>query len=523
MKRVAMVLLAFTIFFTIAPMVQAAAPDYAALKNAYIQSHPGQSVIPFPWEPSTSVRVLPFNYNIPAAPGNSLSITASRDQFESASFIITAQKDLSGIRIAAPDLYNDEGDRIPAAALNVRLVKAWYQADDSEIYIRHPGSRFLIPELLLKDDSLVKVDYTNKVNSLKVTLNGVEQYIDISNPSGTFPSNAQFQDAQTLQPFSLATNENKQVWLTLHVPADTPSGDYYGDISLTTNSGSPVLMNVKVTVLPFDLEPAPLEYAIFYKGGVSSAAQPGISMTYKTPAQYAAEMKNLKEHGISYPTFSQKDWALWGTALTLRQQAGLPNDHIYVVEWQTGNPTDAAGLATLQHGIGVVKDLNEPFGYEDNYFYGLDEAEGDVLRSERTAWQATHNSGAKVFASCFDDAVGISGDLLDLAVLDGPIDTAQVAAWHNRGSRSFRMTILRSVKRIRRSIAKISGSLYGMPDMMAPWTMPTSTNSVPSGMISIMQIPVIWCLPILQAVALSIQSNGKGGVKAWMTPGTWLP
>jgi hypothetical protein len=411
------------------------ASKYRLLTEDYLKSHPGQTIIPFPWEPSTLLKVLPFNYDIPAAPGNQISITACRDQFESSSFIITSQIYQSGIGITVSNLSSAEGKSIPADAMDVRLVKAWYQAEDSEVYIRHPESRFLTPELLLKDDNLVKVDYVNKINYLNVTINGVQQYIDISNPSGTFPSNAQFQDATTLQPFSLATNENKQVWLTLHIPAGTPSGDYFGDITLTSSSGSPVLMNVKVTVLPFDLEPAPLEYALFYKGGVTSDAQPGISMTYKTPAQYAMEMKNMQEHGIAYPTFSQKDWSLWGNALTLRQQAGLPNDHIYVVEWQTGNPTDAAGLATLQHGIGVVKDLNAPFGYEDTYIYGIDEAQGDLLRSERTAWEATHESGVKVFASSYNDAVDIAGGLLDVAVLGGPLNRGQAAAWHSHGKR----------------------------------------------------------------------------------------
>ncbi len=377
MRTLAIVILALA-FFALVPLAEAA--DYPALKNAYISSHPGQTIIPFPWDISTSVKVLPLNYNIPAAPGNTLSITACRDQFESGSFVITAQKDLAGITIGVPDLTSAQGNRIPADALNVRLVKAWYQADDTNILIDQPGSRFLTPELLLKDDSLVKVDYTNKVNYLRVTVNGAQQYIDISSPSAKFPSNAQFQDAQTLQPFSLATNENKQVWLTVHVPANTPSGDYSGDLTITTPSGNPVLMNVKVTVLPYELEPSPLEYAIYYRGGVTSAAQPGITADEKTPAQYALELRNMKEHGILYPTLYQNDWALWGNALTLRQQAGLPNDHIYVVEWQTGNPTDAAGLAALQKGITSVKNLNAPFGYKDTYIYGMDEAKGDVLQ-----------------------------------------------------------------------------------------------------------------------------------------------
>ena len=435
MKRLKIVILVFAIFFLIAPVAHGATPDYTALKNDYIKNHPGQSIIPFPWETSTSIKVLPINYIVPASPANNLSITACRDQFESASFIITAQKDLSNIGITVPNLYSAQGNSIPADAINVRLVKAWYQADDSNVYISHPGSRFLTPELLLKDDSLVKVDYVNKINSLKVTINGVQQYIDISNPSGTFPANAQFQDAASLQPFSLAMNENKQIWLNIHVPATTPSGDYYGNITLTTPSEAPVTMMVKVTVLPFALEPSPLEYAMYYRGGLTSDAQPGISADFKTPAQYATELKDMKEHGIMYPTFYQNDWTLWSNALTVRQQSGLPTDHIYVVEWGTGNPTDAAGLAALQHGISVVKNLNAPFGYKDTYIYGKDEAQGDTLLSERPAWQATHDSGAKVFVAVFDDAVDKVGDLLDVAVLDGPLDATQTTKWHSYGKK----------------------------------------------------------------------------------------
>jgi len=412
------------------------ASNYTSLKNEYIKNHPGQSIIPFPWEPSTSIKVLPFNYDIPAAPANNLSITACRDQFESASFIITAQKDLSGIAINVPDLSSAQGNTIPADAINVRLVKAWYQADDTNIYIRHPGSRYLTPELLLKDDNLVKVDYVNKINYLKVTINGVQQYIDISTPTSTFPSNAQIQDTPSLQPFSLAANENKQIWLTAHIPYNTPSGDYYGDITITTPSGTPVIMNVRVTVLPFELEPSPLEYAIYYKGQLTSTPQQGINSDYKTTAQYTLELQNMREHGIAYPTMSQDDWNMWSTALVLRSQSGIPTDHIYI-DTTTGNSTDAASLAKLQSKIKDVKNSLIPFGYEDLYIYGIDEARGDVLQSERTAWVTTHNSGAMVFVACYHDAVDIVGDLLDVAVLDAPLDSNQAAQWHSYGKRVF--------------------------------------------------------------------------------------
>ena len=125
---------------------------------------------------------------------------------------------------------------------------------------------YLTPELLLKDDSLVKVDYVTKTNYLKVTINGVQQYIDISSPTATVPKTAQIRDATTLQPFSLKANENKQIWITVHVPGTTPAGNYSGNITINAPSETPVTMNFSVRVLPFDLEPAPLDYGLYYFG-----------------------------------------------------------------------------------------------------------------------------------------------------------------------------------------------------------------------------------------------------------------
>ena len=177
MKKVSLFLFALTIIFLVIPPAQAA--DYASLKNEYIMNHPGQAIIPFPWDPITSTQVLPFNYEIPAAPGNTFSMTACRNEFEPASFIINAQKDLSKITIIVPNLYDAQGNSIPSSAIDVRLVKVWYQASQNSIAYTTAGY-YLTPELLLKDDTLVNVDYVTKTNYLKVTLNGVEQYIDIS-------------------------------------------------------------------------------------------------------------------------------------------------------------------------------------------------------------------------------------------------------------------------------------------------------------------------------------------------------
>jgi hypothetical protein len=384
--------------------------------------------------------VLPVNYNVPAAPGNNISITACQDQFETGSFIITAQKDLSGIAINVPDLSDAQGNTIPADAIDVRLVKVWYQAGDGTII--NTGKRVLTPELLLKDDSLVKVDYVNKINYLKVSINGVQQFIDISNPKGTFPGNAEIYDTPSLQPFSLATNENKQIWLTVHVPDTTPSGDYFGDITITTPSEAPVMMNVKVTVLPFDLEPASVTYAIYYRGKIPPSPTQGINSEWKTPQQYALELQNMKEHGIAYPTLHQTyDYnGKIQTVLSLRQQIGFPTDRLFIMDGlYPGTSSNQADLDKLVREMKEWKGTLSPYEYQNIYLYGLDEGEDAELLSERTAWQTVHNNGAKIFVSVSnnENAVNIVGDLLNVAVFAYDLNPAQAAKWHSYGQEIF--------------------------------------------------------------------------------------
>ena len=435
MRRWTIFLLLLSVFFCTVQPVQAA--DFTILKNEYIINHPGQSIIPFPWETSTSTRILPFNYNIPAAPGNNFSITACRNEFESGSFIISTQKSLSGIGISTADLTNDHGYSIPSSAIDIRLVKVWYQATDQEdIWLDHID-KTLYPELLLKDDSLVKVDYVNKINYLKVTLDGKQQYIDITNPTAVFPATATINDASSLQQFTMAANENKQIWLTLHVPADTPAGDYYGNIAITAPSETPVIMNFTVTVLPFDLEQAPLEYSLYYRGRLSSQAQ-GVGSELKTATQYSLELQDMKNHGVLYPTlYEYSPDGNAGTALSLRTQVGLPSDHIYLTNFGTGTSSDSVSLANLATRTTQWKNLTSQYGYSEIYAYGVDEAQGSVLESERIAWQTVKQNGGKIFVAGSTGMVDVVGDLLDVPVVAGTLNTTQATKWHDYGQKIF--------------------------------------------------------------------------------------
>jgi hypothetical protein len=209
-------------------------------------------------------------------------------------------------------------------------------------------------------------------------------------------------------------------------------------------------MNFGIKVLPYDLESSPVEYAIYYRGMLPASAIEKQNVVignneWKNPEQYALELQNMKDHGVLYPTINQwySDWDPYNqtlrVALTLRNQTGLPNDHIYIVGMETGNSTSSKDLTQLELDVNNWKKVTSQFGYRDVYSYGIDEARGDVLQSEKPAWQAVHRAGGKVFVAVSDnmDAVNTVGDLLDVAVFAGPLNATHAAQWHSYGKRIF--------------------------------------------------------------------------------------
>ncbi|MBM3477100.1 MAG: hypothetical protein FJX75_27855, partial [Armatimonadetes bacterium] len=257
-----------------------------------------------------------------AAPlGEELTCAACRGEYESVSAVVYAVSALKGLRVSATEL-KGRGGTIPANAIDVRLVKVWYQAGRGIGDVR---GRMLVPELLLKDDGLVRVDTQEQQNYLRSTqADGTSEYLVCSTKDSSGLANVRPIDADTLQPVDVPADAIQQYWITVHVPDDARAGEYTGQVKFTLASGSQSLP-LKVTVHPFDLLPSRLIYSIYYRATLAGDGQPTITSEAKSEEQYRAEIADLKAHGVLHPSNYQA-WQepLIDRVLQIRDEVGMP-------------------------------------------------------------------------------------------------------------------------------------------------------------------------------------------------------
>jgi len=144
----------------------------------------------------------------------------------------------------AQDLTGSAGT-IPVSTIDLRVMKVWYQVGDY-LYIRKETFRFS-PELLLKDDSLVYVDYEKAVNRLKTDKDAMR-------------------DADSLQPFNVPANTVKQCWMTVQVPSEAVAGEYSGTIRVQPDDETAIDMPVRLYVQTIDFDEPNLICSVYYRG-----------------------------------------------------------------------------------------------------------------------------------------------------------------------------------------------------------------------------------------------------------------
>ncbi|WP_340121876.1 hypothetical protein [Methylobacter svalbardensis] len=395
-----------------------------------------ENIVIFPW-PAT--KKLPNGPRPKDKNMDPLSVRMARGTFEAASFVIRAtHRGVSNVAIQPTDLVAADGGVISASNIDIRVVKRWYQSNDGQV--NYTPDKHHLSELLLKDDSLVRVDAAAQTNALRVTLpNAPQSYIDITAPAATFPGEASISDAKTLQPFNLVPHYNQQIWLTFHVPDNAKLGLYKGALNIRDADGHANTVNLSLTVLPFTLSQSRLEYGIYYSSVLSKGDKPGFSNA-KSSAQIMAELTNMRDHGIKYPTVYEP-LANLEKRLTMMKSAGLPTDRLYElgnsgIHLSSSTPEE---IQKFKHVAGSVMKVAAKNAFSNVHFYGVDEASLAVLAQERPFFEAVHQLGAKVFTAVNSkastvDSIAAAGNLLDAPVLAGERTAEEIAAWRSHGA-----------------------------------------------------------------------------------------
>ena len=394
--------------------------------------------------PISNNIILPSSYPIPGVISkNLITINACKGEYEPASIILRSPvNDISSVNVEIPDLISSK-DSISSSEIDIKIVKVWYQgggAWESRNFYKYK-KRKLVPELLLNDENLVKVDFKLQKNYLRIKEGKKFKYIDISSPEfkkGNILhsiSEMNVQDANILQPFNLKKGENKQLWVTIKVPKNKKEGLYEGSVKFKSKDGE-LLKEIKlqVNVLPFDLVKPKLTYSIYYRGQLKPD-KPTISSEYKSEAQLIAELTNMQEHGISHPTMYQslKDIPMLNTHLTIRDKLSLNNGTLYYLGIMT-YPHKYKTYPKLRNMVKKIKHASKNHNLDTIYVYGIDEAVEERLTQQKKAWEVIHEEGVKLFVAGYKGTLDHVGKSLDTLIFAGKPNGFEIKLAHKNGN-----------------------------------------------------------------------------------------
>ena len=407
-------------------------------------------------KPITSRMVLPHTAALEGQVTGKVQLTACPGEYEPASLVLWAPEDLSEVLLTPGDLEGPQG-KIPAQNVDIKWVKCWHQGGNAPYGIGvERGKKALIPELLLHDDALVKVDYENQRNHLKLAFPDGPKYVPIDDPTvvpwGNRYTLEEFpvKDSPALLPTDLPEGENKQVWITVKVPEAAQAGQYAGKIVLTAGEEVLGAMALRVRVLPFtlaaprthyDLEEG-FTYSLYYWGELDPTNAGTIGYECKSEQQFRAELRYMYEHGIVAPAMIWSPKWVYGNEeffrrhLEIAREIGMAGRPLYFADsGLVRNPTDPDALEELRRNVRRTIEIAREHGFTGVYFYAIDEARGDVLNSQRKAWEAVHEAGGRIIVSGYAGHLEQVGDILDLLNWAGASERAQPAEWHKRGNK----------------------------------------------------------------------------------------
>jgi hypothetical protein len=405
--------------------------------------------------PITNTMIVPDG----AAPlqaklgGKEIKVVAAKGEFESFSVLVKAMKKLDKLTVLCDDLRSRSGAVIPAANIDLKSVKCWYQSGSAWYGYNQSNSRKITPELLLNDDSLVKIDHKLKTNFIKLRFAGGDKYWNVDDPkwnkkrgTGSLPIDKfPIRDTKKLLPLVLNTNHLKQFWGTVKVPKKASAGIYSGSLKVMNDNEVLAKITLKLRVLPFELPTPKTRYSlkedfissIFYRTRYNPKYPEGsVSSENRSLKQIAAELKNMREHNIYNPNCYQG----WGNkdalakVLKLRNAAGMKGLPIYYVGFITA-PSWANKAVRLAERVKATAAFMKKFDVPGFYCFGVDEAHGKRLLNQLDVWRLVHKAGGKIFSTGTIQNLQYIADKTDIQVLSGKPEKIRAELWKTKNKK----------------------------------------------------------------------------------------
>ncbi|MCK5430750.1 MAG: hypothetical protein KAI94_14825, partial [Anaerolineales bacterium] len=421
----------------------------------------------------SSIIRTPFEKPPDGVLSEKVEVIATPGEYEPASVVLFSKEGLSDLMLEPGDLVSESAS-IDSGHVDVRVVKCWYQAGTAWVRQHQLRSvRMLVPELLLKDDSLVKVDYKNRINYVRFDFEDGPRYINMSrldphedattsklDPKDRQPDwlvkNSPIRDSKTLKPFELPAGQYKQIWFTFYVPKKTAPGLYKGSVKITSAGRLIKTLEVNLRVLPFTLADSrtyynlkkPFTSGIYYKGILCSKknlSNNSLRGYWKSEKLFRADLENMLTHGVNNPQIYQFDFdkslETFEQLLKIRQEVGMDNSKLYIhaqSNWGLKTNDDPKAIAKAVREIKAAKQVAKKYGCKEFYVYAIDEARGDMVTKQRNIWDAFQKqAGVKIYVAGSmhhkPTSFELSGDILDLLVNVAMPKREFADLWHSEG------------------------------------------------------------------------------------------
>jgi len=400
----------------------------------------------------SSVVRLPDALPTDARLSSRLRVVAAQGEFEPVSFLVVPQTDIGRLVLKASPL-SGTGGSITADHVDIKVVKCWYQGGTAWYsYFGDSNRRELVPELLLHDETLVRVDRAKKENYLRV--GGEYTWVSYPRDQATEAFNYLTEpvvDSTTLQPLSLKKGENKQLWVTVKVPKTADAGVYRGNIELIADGKNVGTLELAVRVLPFEL-PMPktyynldLEYLVtLYGTGIYEICDRLGIAPEVADRQQRAIYKDLLEHNVfncradlqlSHQPDRARAIAALRHELRMMKEAGFVMKPLLSRGW--AYPAGEKDLDEYKARIDdLVETLASEVGHHDIYITSWDEAGVDRVKIMRERAEYTTAKGIKLWVTTHPGRhFDLAGYCIDYANHGGWPKRENVATWHALGAK----------------------------------------------------------------------------------------